>query len=86
MLFALLGLVAMGALVVGTMAWQRQARVERRLDQLEDEVGVAPDEQPAEARRHHKDTVRGRLWGLEIHTTVIGSQIATLKRRVGLKK
>ena len=85
-LFALLGLVAMGAVVVGTMVLQRQARTDRRLDQLEDELGVTPDEHPAEGRRPHKDTVRARVRGLEVRTTVIGSQIATLKKRVGLKK
>lgn len=85
MLLALLGLAAMGALVVGTMVWQRQARMDRRLEHIEYELGVAPDEQP-EGRRHHKDTLRGRVRGLEIRTTVIGSQIDALRRRVGFKK
>lgn len=84
-LFALLGLVAMGGAVVGTMVWQRQARTDRRLDQLEDEMGVSPDDPPVEGKRPTKDTVRSRVRGLEIRTTVMGSQVDRLKRRVGLK-
>lgn len=85
-LFALLGLVAMGALVVGTMVWQRQARTEQRLDQIEDEMGIQPEEPQADGRRSTKDTVRSRVRGLEIRTSVMGSQIDSLKKRVGLKK
>lgn len=81
MLVALIGLVAVAALVMSTLAWQRQARAERRLDHLEDELGLQSDEPSIQTRRPTKDTLRSRVRSLELRATISAAILDSLRRK-----
>ena len=82
MLLALVALVAAVTVVGLTAVWQRQARYERRLTHVENEVGVTEaernhaEEQHILAKKPHPTSVRARL---HIHEKVT----ARLDRRLG---
>ncbi len=83
MLLALVGLVAVAALVVATMTWQRQARMARRILALEADVGRQVDEHvdpPVE--RPHRETVVGRVRALEVGRIVTEEMVTRLQRRL----
>lgn len=80
MILALVGLAALGALVVGTLNWQRQARIERRIDQMEEGIGHQLPDASAPKDRHV--SMWAKLRSLEIRIVVAGMQIDTIRKRL----
>lgn len=82
MLLALVALVAAVTVVGLTAVWQRQARYERRLTHVENEVGLTEaershaEELPTLAKKPHSASVRARL---HVHEKLA----ARLDRRLG---
>ena len=83
MLVALVGLVAVAAAVLATMSWQRSARLQRRVEHLEAEVGRhAEDASEPVPERHAKETLRGRVRALEVGRVVTDGVLTRLQRRM----
>lgn len=86
-LVALVGLVAVAAAVLATMSWQRSARLQRRVEHLEAEVGRHPEEasEPV-VERHQRETLRGRVRALEVGRVVTDGLVTRLQKKLAPRR
>lgn len=86
MLLALVGLLAVAAAVLATMNWQRSARIQRRVEHLEAEVGRSHEDGESVVERQPKETLRGRVRTLEVGRVVTDGLVTRLQRRLPPRK
>lgn len=83
MALALVGLLAVAALVVATMSWHRHARTDQRLDHIEDEIGreAHESESPLGERRPAERSLRDRVRKLEVAVAVVSGLVRRIRER-----
>ncbi len=82
---ALLALAAVACVVLLTVVWQRQAKMNNRLTHVENELGVddaerAQVEDTVPRRRPREETVRGKLHTVEQKTGSHARRLVRLNR------